>query len=90
MILPPHLEGSESPHNSARDRATQWREFYDRMIAFEETILGEMIDLSREMTEEEQRLVQETNIAPLSSMIEDFRVRRDLWRGAAVKEDSVG
>jgi hypothetical protein len=87
MIIPPHLEGSESPNTSGRDRATYWREFYDRVIAFEETILSQMIDLSREMTEDERRLVEETNTGPLSSLIEDFKSRRDLWRLASLKTE---
>ena len=77
-MVPLHPEGSESPDTANMDRASYWRDFYDRVIAFEETILGQMLDLPREMSEGERRLVQETNIGPLSSLIEDFKGRRDL------------
>jgi hypothetical protein len=80
-----HPEGSESPDTVDRTRASYWREFYDRMIAFEEVILREMIDLSSEMPEEERRLVEETNTGPLSSLIENFKGRRDLWRRAGLR-----
>jgi hypothetical protein len=90
VMIPRDPEGSESPDTADRDRATHWGEFYDRVILFEETILSQMVDLSSEMTEEEQRLVKETNTGPLSSMIEDFRARRDLWRRAAQKDESTG
>jgi hypothetical protein len=83
--VPPHSEGSESPETADRTRATYWREFYDRMITFEEAILSQMIAISREMPEGEQRLVEETNTGPLSSLIEDFKRRRDLWRRAALR-----
>lgn len=80
-----HPEGSESPDTVGRARASYWREFYDRMIAFEGVILREMIDLSSEMPEEERRLVEETNTGPLSSLIENFKGRRDLWRRAGLR-----
>jgi hypothetical protein len=77
------------PNASDRDRATYWREFYDRMIAFEEKILSRMIDLSREMTEDERPLVEETNTGPVRSMIEDFKSRCDLWRLASLRTEGT-
>ena len=85
MTVPPHPEGSETPDTVDRTRATYWREFYDRMIAFEEMILREMIELSSEMSEDERLLVEETNTGPLRSLIEDFKGRRDVWRRAGLR-----
>lgn len=83
--MPSLPEGSESPDTADRARATHWREFYDRMLAFEEVILGQMIALSSEMPEEDRRVVEETNTGPLRSLIEDFKGRRDLWRRAGLR-----
>jgi hypothetical protein len=63
------------------NRAAHWREFYDRAIASEEQIHDQMVELSREMPEDQRRLVEEADIEPLSSWIEDFRRRRDVWKG---------
>jgi hypothetical protein len=32
------------------------------------------------MSAEQRQLVEETNIGPLRFLIEDFKLRRDLWR----------
>ena len=80
MSSPLRPEGSESPETADGARAAHWREFYDQVIAFEERILRQMIDLSSSMSAEQRQLVEETNIGPLRFLIEDFKLRRDLWR----------
>lgn len=82
MALPPDIEGSESPESADSERAAYWSEFYDRLIAFEEAILGQMKDLSQNMSKDHRVVVEDTNIKPLGALIEDFRRRRDLWQGA--------
>ena len=38
-----------------------------------------MLEPSRNMPEDQRRIVDETNLAPLRSLIDDFKRRRDLW-----------
>jgi hypothetical protein len=82
---PLHPEGSESPENADSARAAHWRQFYDQVINFEERILRQMIELSSNMSEDQRLLVKETNIQPLTVLIDDFRRRRELWRQKDVK-----
>ncbi len=79
MTIPSHLEGSAEFENANPERASYWRDFYDRLAEFEETILAQMLELSRNMPEDQRRIVDETNIMPLRSLIDDFKRRRDLW-----------
>jgi hypothetical protein len=72
MDTPSLPEGFESPETADTERAAQWRQFYDQVISFEEGILGQMIELSRDMSAQQKRLVQETKIGPLRFLIENF------------------
>lgn len=69
----------EPKNETDADRAARWIRFYDELIAYEESVLSAMQELSAEMPEEEREMVLRTNVEPLQELVADFRRRRQLW-----------
>jgi hypothetical protein len=78
-IEPDHPDAAETPENAGRRRAEYWSEFYRSLVAFEEDILERMVQLAESIPPDQKRVVEETNIKPMRLLIEDFRLRHDLW-----------